>query len=169
MLSTVAGNEILKIVRDRDVLRLNRTEEVLHDRVGVVAEADLDRTFESMDVTVVARTLVGLVLLHEWNKLLSSPALGLEVVVVRSRCTSVHHEVDAGASAEDVGTRDNGTSATEPFRGPGVVEGSCLAVELHVLGVNTRTVYPWVLLAHQPLAYPGLLSYERSSCSLRLQ
>lgn len=147
VLSTVAGNEILEIVCDRDVLRLNRTEEVLHDRVGVVAKADLDRALESMDVTVVARPLVCLVLLHERNELLGGPTLGLEVVVVRSRCTSVHHEVDTGASTEDMGTGDNGTSATEPFRGPGVVEGSCLAVELHVLRVDARTIHPWVLLA----------------------
>lgn len=83
MLSTVASNEILKIVRDWDVLRLNRTEEILHDWVGVVAEADLDRTFESMDFAVVARTLVCLVLLHERNKLLGGPALRLKVIVVR--------------------------------------------------------------------------------------
>lgn len=145
MLSTVASNEILKIVRDRDVLRLDRTEEVLHDRVGVVAEGDLDGTIETVNVTVVAGTLVCLVLPHERNELLGGPALGLEVVVVGSRRTSVHHEVDAGATTEDVGDWDDRTTATEPLRGPGVVEGRSLAVELHVLGVDTGTVDPRVL------------------------
>ena len=37
-----------------------------------------------MDVTVVASSLVCLVLPHQWDELLGGPALGLEVVVVRS-------------------------------------------------------------------------------------
>jgi hypothetical protein len=45
-----------------------------------------------------------------------------------------------------VGDWDNCTTTTEPLRGPGVVEGRSLAVELHVLGVDTGTVDPWVLL-----------------------
>jgi hypothetical protein len=57
MLGTVAGDEILEIVCDRDVLRFDCTQEVLHDRVGVVTEADLDRALESMDVTVVVQPL----------------------------------------------------------------------------------------------------------------
>jgi hypothetical protein len=49
-----------------------------------------DRPIEAMNVTVVASSLVGLVLSHERNQFLGGPALGLEVIVVRSRGTSVH-------------------------------------------------------------------------------
>lgn len=115
VLGTVARDQILKIIRDRDILRLDGTQEVLHDGVGVVAKADFDRAIESVDVAVVAGTLVGLVLLHERQQLLSRPAFRLEVVIIGGRCTSVHHEVDAGATTENVGTRDDRTSATEPF------------------------------------------------------
>lgn len=41
VLSSVAGDEILQVVRDRDVLGFDGTQEVLHDGVGVVAEGDL--------------------------------------------------------------------------------------------------------------------------------
>lgn len=151
----MASDQILEIICDWDVLGLDCTKEVLHDWVGVVAEADLDRTIETVDVTVVAGTLVGLVLLHQRDEFLGGPTLSLEVVVVRSRCTGIHHEVDAGATTENVGTRYNRTSAAEPFRGPGVVEGRSLAVELHVLGVDTWAVHPRVLRVRQPLIRPG--------------
>lgn len=141
----MASDQVLEIVGDGDVLGFGRTEEILHDRVGVVAEADLDRTIEAVDVAIVAGTLVCLVLLHERNQLLGRPALCLEVIVVRSRCAGVHHEVDTGATTENVGTRNNSTSTAEPFRRPGVVEGRSLAVQLHVPGVNTGAVDPWVL------------------------
>ena len=90
VLSTVAGNQVLKIVGGGDTLGFGGTEEVLLDRVGVVAERNLDGPFKPVDVAVVAGALVGLVLLHERNELLGSPALGLEVIVVGSRSTRVH-------------------------------------------------------------------------------
>lgn len=134
MLGTVASDQVLKVVRDRNVLAFGSTQEVLHDRVFalsamkvlmiklslltcVVAKANFDRSLESMKITIVACALVCLVLLHQWNELLSSPTLGLEVVVVGGRSTSVHlvfvrkadiariqkayHEVDATAAALD--------------------------------------------------------------------
>ena len=61
-----------------------------HNWVGVVSKGNLDRPFESMDVAIVARSLVMLVLPHQGNKLLCGPSLGLEIVVVRSRGTRVH-------------------------------------------------------------------------------
>lgn len=90
VLSTVAGGQILEIIGDWNTLRLNGTKEVLHDGVGVVAERDLDGTLESVNVTVVASTLVCLMLPHQWEQLLGGPALGLEVVVVGSGGTGVH-------------------------------------------------------------------------------
>jgi hypothetical protein len=145
VLSTVASDQILEIIGNWNVLGLDGTKEVLHDRVGVVAEGDLDGTVETVDVAVVAGTLVCLVLPHERDEFLSGPALGLEIVVVGSRRTSVHHEVDAGAATEDVSDWDDRTTTAKPFGGPRVVEGRSLAVELHVLGVDTGTVDPRVL------------------------
>jgi hypothetical protein len=90
MLSTVSSNQVLKIIGGWDALSFDGTEEVLLDRVTVVAKGHLDGAFETVEVTVVARSLVGLVLFHERNKFLGGPALGLEVIVVGSRCASVH-------------------------------------------------------------------------------
>ena len=44
-----------------------------------------------MNVTVVARALVCLVFLHEWDKLFGLPALSLEIIVVGGTSSSVHH------------------------------------------------------------------------------
>lgn len=107
MLGTMTSDQVLKIVCDRDVLALSSTEEVLHDGVFassavknvmidrsiltcVVAKANLDGSLESMKVPVVGGALVCLVLLHQWDELLSSPTLGLEIVVVGGGSTSVH-------------------------------------------------------------------------------
>ena len=79
VLSTVTGNEILQVIGGWDVLGFGCTEEVLADGVGVVAEGDLDGTLEAVEVAVVAGTLVGFMLLHQWEQFLGSPALGLEV------------------------------------------------------------------------------------------
>jgi hypothetical protein len=65
-----------------------------------------------------------------------------------------------------VGTRDNSTSTTKPFRGPGVVEGSSFAVELHILGVDARTVHPRVLLARQPLVTPDFFGQTNVQVAL---
>lgn len=94
LFSTVASNKILKIICDRESLTLRCPQEVLHDGVLVVAERNLDRPFKAVEISVVAGSLVCLVLLHQRNELLCRPALGLKVVVVRSRSTGVHHEVD---------------------------------------------------------------------------
>lgn len=75
-----------------------------------------------MDIAIIARALVRLMLLHEREQLLGRPAFGLEVVVVGRRGTGVHHEVDRGAAAEDMGAGDYGATPAEPFGGPRVVE-----------------------------------------------
>lgn len=90
VLGTMAGGQVLEIVGGRDALRFGGTEEVLLDRVGVVTERNLDGSLKSVNVAVVARTLVGLMLLHQGDELLGGPTLGLEVVVVGSGSASVH-------------------------------------------------------------------------------
>lgn len=50
----------------------------------------MECTFKTVDVTVIASTLVSLVLLHERYKLLCRPSLSLEIVIVGSRGSSVH-------------------------------------------------------------------------------
>lgn len=78
----MTGFQILQIIRDGDVLGLNGTQKVLHDRVGVVSKADFDRSLETMDITIVARPLIGLMLLHQWDQRFGVPALHLEVIIV---------------------------------------------------------------------------------------
>ena len=66
------------------------TQEVLHDWVCVVAKGDLDWALKAVEVTVVASPLICLMLLHQREEFLGSPALGLEVIVVGGRGTGVH-------------------------------------------------------------------------------
>lgn len=61
-------------------------------------------------------------LLHERNQLFSLPSLSLEVIVVRSTGSGIHHEVDGAAATKYVGTRHNCLAASQPFRRSGVVE-----------------------------------------------
>jgi hypothetical protein len=67
MFSSMSSDEILKIVGGWDALRLGSPEEVLHYRIRVVPEANFDRTFESMDISVVTGSLVCLMFSHERN------------------------------------------------------------------------------------------------------
>ena len=48
-----------------------------------------------MKVPVMTSSLVGLVLFHQGEQLLGSPALGLEVIVIRSRCPGVHLHIQS--------------------------------------------------------------------------
>lgn len=84
MLSTVSRDQILEIICRWNALRLGGSEEVPSNRICVIAEGDLDWTLEAMQVTVVASSLVCLVLSHQWDELVCGPSLGLEVIVVRS-------------------------------------------------------------------------------------
>lgn len=86
----MTSGQVLKIIGCGDTLTLCSTEKVLSDTIDVVSERDFDGSLESVNVPVVACTLVRLVLLHEWDQLFSRPALGLEVVVVGSRGSGVH-------------------------------------------------------------------------------
>lgn len=82
MLGTMTSDQVLKVVRDWDVLRLGSSEEVLSDGVGIIPKGDLDGSFETMEITVITSTLVCLMLPHQRKKLLGGPAFGLKVVVV---------------------------------------------------------------------------------------
>lgn len=44
-----------------------------------------------MYVTIVAGTLVRLMLLHEWDEFLGFPSFSLEIIVVRGTSSCVHH------------------------------------------------------------------------------
>ena len=82
MLSTVTGSQILQIVSGGNALGFSSTKKVPRDRIRVVAKGDFDRTFEAMDVTIVAGTLVGLMLFHKWDEFFGLPPLSLEVIIV---------------------------------------------------------------------------------------
>ena len=82
MLSTVTGSQILQIVRGANALGLSGTKKVPRNGIRVVAKGDFNRTFEAMDVTIVAGTLVGLMLFHEWDEFFGLPPLCVEVVIV---------------------------------------------------------------------------------------
>ena len=90
MLSTVTSDEVLEVVGGGNALGFGSPEKVFLDGIGVVAKGDLDGSFEAVNVAVVAGSLIRLVLLHQRNELLGSPALGLKVVIVRGRRASVH-------------------------------------------------------------------------------
>lgn len=57
MLSTMPCDQILQIVRRRDTLRLGRAQEVLLDRICIVAERHLNRALEAVNVGVIAGPL----------------------------------------------------------------------------------------------------------------
>ena len=78
----MAGDEILQVIGGGDALRFRCTEEVLADGVGVVSERDLDGTLETVEVSVVASTLVGFMFLHQWKQFLGCPALSLKVCTI---------------------------------------------------------------------------------------
>ena len=82
MLSAMAGNQILEVVSRGDALRFSGTEEVFLDWVGIVPKRHLDWALKTMNVAVVTCTLISLVLSHERDELLRSPALRLEVIIV---------------------------------------------------------------------------------------
>ena len=90
VLGSMASDQILEIICDGNVLRLHGSQEVLHDWIGVVPEADFDWAFETMNVPIVASSLVGFMFLHEWDQGLGIPSLHLEVVIVRRGGTGVH-------------------------------------------------------------------------------
>ena len=119
--------------------------------------ADLDRSLESMDIAIVAGSLIRFMLFHQRQQLLSGPSSGLEVVVIRSRGASIHHlqsirdnrrerqlllrvayKVDTRTTAQYISARNDGASVGKPFRGLRVVERGCLGVQLHVPRVNAR-------------------------------
>lgn len=62
----------------------------MHDRIRVVPKGNLDGTVKAMEVSIVAGTLVGLMLLHQRQKLFGTPASGLEVIVIGCRSPGIH-------------------------------------------------------------------------------
>ncbi|KAH3669438.1 hypothetical protein OGAPHI_001559 [Ogataea philodendri] len=145
VLSTVRGLEVLQVVNDRNSLRFSSSQEVLAVWVCVVTERDLDRTVESVNVFVVARTLVSFEFLHQWQQLVGGPSLGLPVVVVRSRGSGVHQKVDRGATTKNVGAWNNSSSTVQSLGRSGSVESSSLGVKSHVSWVNSWKIHPWVV------------------------
>ena len=82
MLGTVTSDQVLEVIGDGNILGLSSSQEVLSNRVCIVPKRNLDGTFEAMDITVVAGSLVCLMLFHQRKELLGGPALGLKVIVV---------------------------------------------------------------------------------------
>lgn len=82
--------QILQIIRYRNILRFRSTKEVLRDGVGVIAERDLNGTLKSVYITIIASTLICLMLSHKGEKFFCRPSLGLEVVIIRGRSSGVH-------------------------------------------------------------------------------
>jgi hypothetical protein len=56
-----------------------------------------------------------------------------------------YHKVDGRSTPKDMRAWHNSPAPIEPFRRTRVVEGSSLAIQLHVLGVDTRAEDPWVV------------------------
>lgn len=79
VLSTMTGDKVLQIICKWNALRLRCAEEVVADWVLVVAEGDLDWTLKAVKITVLASSLVCLMLLHQWDQFFCGPALGKEV------------------------------------------------------------------------------------------
>ena len=162
--------QILQVIRDWNILRLGRTEEILHDRIRVVPKGNLDGTIKAMKVSIVAGALVGLVLLHQRQKLFGTPASGLKVIVIGCRSPGIHlnkksdgldsaityhthetlsyHKVDRASSTKDIRTRDNGPPSIEIFRWSRVIEGSGLRVKFHVTGIDAWVVNPITTVSH---------------------
>ena len=83
VLCTVTGDQVLKVIGDRNILRLGSTQEILSDGVCIIPKRYFDRTLETVNIAVVASSLVCLVLPHQREELFSCPAFGLKVIVVR--------------------------------------------------------------------------------------
>lgn len=60
------------------------------------------------------------------------------------RCKT-YHEVDTGATTENVGDGNHSAAARKPLRWARVVERSGLGVQLHVPWVDTWAENPWVV------------------------
>lgn len=58
---------------------------------------------------------------------------------------NTNHEIDGRPATQDVGAWNNGLAATEPLGWSGLIEGSCLAVQLHVAREDARAEDPWVV------------------------
>lgn len=76
--------QILQIIGSWDTLTLGSPQEFLSNWIRMIAERDLDRPLKTVDVPVVTSPLIGLVLLHERNKIFGFPTLGLEIIIIRS-------------------------------------------------------------------------------------
>ena len=82
MLCTVARGKILKVISGGNALRLSGPEKVPCNRIRIVPKGDLDGPFEAVQIPIVARALVGLMLLHEWEQLLGLPSFRLKIVII---------------------------------------------------------------------------------------
>lgn len=82
VLSTMPSDQVLKVIGNWNILRFSSSEEVLSNRICVVSKGDFDRTFEPVNVRVVAGSLVSFMLSHQWKELLGSPPFGLKIIIV---------------------------------------------------------------------------------------
>ena len=92
VLGTMTGHQILEIICSWNALRFGGPQEVLLDWVSIVAKGNLNGALESVNIAIVARSLVCLMLFHKRYELLCSPALGLEIVVIGCGGTCIHLE-----------------------------------------------------------------------------
>ena len=81
----ITYHDRVRVISGTHVSRLSWEKKLWH-----TPEGDLDWSLESVNVTVVACSLIGLMLPHQGDQLLRSPALGLEIVIVRRRGASIH-------------------------------------------------------------------------------
>lgn len=88
--SDLPSFEVLKIISYGESLAFGCSKEILHDWVSVVAKRTFDWAVKAVDITVVACSLVRLVLLHQGDELFCSLAFGLKVIIVGRGGPRVH-------------------------------------------------------------------------------
>lgn len=137
--------QVLQVICDWKTLTFCSSKEVLHDRICIVAERNFDWSFETMNISIVAGSLICLMFSHQWNEFLCCPTFGLEIIIIGCWCTSVHHEIDRTSTTKNMSTWYNSSSSIKPLWWSRVVEWSSLAVKFHVSRVDTWSVNPWIV------------------------
>jgi hypothetical protein len=69
----------------------------------------------------------------------------VSIITMLNELCQAYHEVDGRPATKDMRAGHNSSTSIEPFGRSRVVEGGSLAVQLHVLRVNTWTEDPWVV------------------------
>lgn len=92
---------------------------------------------------------------HQRNKLLGSPPLRLEVVIIGGTGTSVHHEIDGAPATKDMSTWHNSLASSKPLGGTRFVERSSLGVQLHVARIYASLSQAVISEAWQTYRFQG--------------